>query len=105
MFEFPLARLPYCYALSPLSTNEIPLAMSLLNHVRQNDLILMDRGFFSYGMFWAIQKRNAFFAIRLKAGVRLETIRSLGATINWCGGSPVTVGKNGGTCRSRSNCG
>jgi hypothetical protein len=52
--------------------------MSLLNHVRQNDLILMDRGFFSYGMFWAIQKRNAFFAIRLKAGVRLETIRSLG---------------------------
>jgi hypothetical protein len=78
MFQFPLARLPYCYALSPLSTNEIPLAMSLLNHVRQNDLILMDRGFFSYGMFWAIQKRNAFFAIRLKAGVRLETIRSLG---------------------------
>jgi hypothetical protein len=78
MFQFPLARLPYCYALSPLSTNEIPLAMSLLDHVRQNDLILMDRGFFSYGMFWAIQKRNAFFAIRLKAGVRLETIRSLG---------------------------
>ena len=78
MFQFPLARLPYCYALSPLSTNEIPLAMSLLDHVRQNDLILMDRGFFSYGMFWAIQKRNAFFAIRLKAGVRVETIRSLG---------------------------
>jgi hypothetical protein len=75
MLQFPLARLPYCYALSPLSTNEIPLAMSLLDQVRRNDLILMDRGFFSYGMFWAIQQQNAFFAIRLKAGVRLETVR------------------------------
>jgi hypothetical protein len=78
MLQFPLARLPYCYALSPLSTNEIPSAMSLLDHVRRNDLILMDRGFFSYGMFWAIQQQKAFFAIRLKAGVRLEPIRSLG---------------------------
>ena len=78
MLQFPLARLPYCYAVSPLSTNEIPLATSLLDHVRRNDLILMDRGFFSYGMFWAIQQQKAFFAIRLKAGVRLQTIRSLG---------------------------
>jgi hypothetical protein len=78
MLQFPLARLPYCYALSPLKTNEIPLATSLLGHVRPNDLILMDRGFFSYGMFWAIQHRGAFFAIRLKAGVVLKTLRSLG---------------------------
>lgn len=78
MLQFPLARLPYCYAVAPLKRNEIPLAMSLMEQVRPNDLVLMDRGYFSYGMFCALQQRGAFFAVRLKSRIALQTIRSLG---------------------------
>ena len=78
MLQFPLARLPYCYAVAPLKRNEIPLAMSLMEQVRPNDLVLMDRGYFSYGMFCALQQRGAFFAVRLKSRIALQTIRSPG---------------------------
>lgn len=78
MLQFPLARLPYCHAVAPLASGEIPMARSLFRHLEPDDLLLMDRGFFSYGVFWDIQQRGAFFAIRLKARIHLKTIRRLG---------------------------
>ena len=53
-------------------------AARLLEHLSPNDLVLMDRGFWSYGLFWQLQNRGAFFAIRLYPGVKPKTIRQLG---------------------------
>ena len=78
MLQFPLARLPYVYAVTPLATGEVTVASRLVAHLRRNDLVLMDRGYFSYGLFWRIQERGAYFAIRLKKGIHLRTLRQLG---------------------------
>ena len=78
MLTFPQVRLPVRYVLSPLHTGERTLAHQLLEGLEPDDLILMDRGFWSYGLFWQIQLQQAFFAIRLVKGVRLRTRRRLG---------------------------
>ena len=74
LLQFPLVRMPWKYALSPLSQGERTLAAGLLADLRPNDLVLIDRGFWSYGLFWQIQEQRAFFAIRLVKGVRLKTL-------------------------------
>ena len=44
-----------------------------------NDLVLLDACFWSYGLFWDIQNRGAFFAVALKGKkINLRRIRSLG---------------------------
>lgn len=78
MLQLPLVRLPYRYVLSPLSVGEITLARGLSQHLRRNDLVLMDAGYWSYGLLWDIQNRHAFFAIRLKSGIPLRSLRRLG---------------------------
>jgi Transposase DDE domain len=78
LLQFPLARLPYAYEVAPLSTGEITLAGRLSEHLRRNDLALLDRGFFSYGLLWRIQSRGAYFAIRLKGKIRMRTLQRLG---------------------------
>jgi hypothetical protein len=76
--EFPLARLPWRYELTPLATGERTAAARLLADLRRHDLVLMDRGFWSYGLFCQIRGRQADFAIRQVAGVRFHTLRRLG---------------------------
>lgn len=78
MLQMPLVRLPYRYELAPLSEGETTLAMRLVKHVRRKDLVLIDRGFFSYALFCEIDRRGASFGIRLKKGPKLRTIRTLG---------------------------
>jgi hypothetical protein len=39
---------------------------------------LLDRGFWSYGLFHQIVNQGAFFAIRLSAAAKLKTVRRLG---------------------------
>jgi hypothetical protein len=78
MLQLPLVRVPYRYVLSPQSVGEITLARGLSKHLRRNDLLLMDAGYWSYGLLWDIQNRQAFFAIRLKSGVPLCPVRRLG---------------------------
>ena len=78
LLQFPLTRLPYAYEVAPLSTGEVTLAGRLADHLRRNDLVLLDRGFYSYGLWWRIQSRGAYFAIRLKKQIRLQTLRRLG---------------------------
>jgi hypothetical protein len=74
----PFARLPLSYRLGAYTDSERTLARPLLAQLQRNDLVLMDRGFWSYGLFWQIQHRDAFFATRQKARVGLTKVRDLG---------------------------
>jgi hypothetical protein len=78
MLAFPRCRLPWRYELTPRSCHEQTSAARLVEHLQPRDLLLMDRGFWSYGLFWQIQRRQAFFAIRLRRGVPLKTLKKLG---------------------------
>ena len=78
MLAFPQCRLPWRYELTPRSCHEQTIATRLLKHVEPRDLVLMDRGFWSYGLFWQIQRRQAFFGIRLRCGVKTKTLQQLG---------------------------
>ena len=78
MLQFPFTRMPYRYELAPVSCGETTLAARLCGHLRPRDLVLLDAGFWSYGLLWAIQNRKAYFALRLKSDVKLVTVRALG---------------------------
>jgi len=78
MLQFPLTRLPWRYTLAPRSQGEITLAGPLLDQLQRDDLVLMDRGFFVYGLFWRVQQRGAYFAIRLPANVKFKHVKHLG---------------------------
>ena len=79
MLTLPGTRIPIAYEVSPLSDSELTLAGRLLRHVQANDLLLMDRGFISYGLFWQIQSRGAYFGTRLKKGLKYKKVKRLGA--------------------------
>lgn len=78
MLQLPLVRLPWRYELCPLSDGERTVAERLLHHIREDDLVLMDQGFWSYGLFHQIQASGAYFAIRLYPQVRMQTLQRLG---------------------------
>ena len=73
-----LARLPFRYELASLAEGERTVAGRLLSGLTPNDLVLMDQGFWSYGLFWQIQNQQAFFAVRLFPGVKFRTIEKVG---------------------------
>lgn len=75
MITFPQARMPWKYELCPLKRSEKTCAASLLSGLAAGDLVLMDRGFWSYGLFCQIADQHAFFAIRLFAGAKLPTLK------------------------------
>jgi hypothetical protein len=77
MLQLPLVRVPWRYELTPLAEGERTVAARLLAGLCADDLVLMDRGFWSYGAFWQIQNRQAFFAIRKVAPVQLRRVRRL----------------------------
>jgi hypothetical protein len=74
----PLVRMPWRYELTPLAEGERTVAGRLVNNLSAHDLVLMDRGFWSYGLFHQIVHRQAHFAIRQMAGVVFRTKRRLG---------------------------
>jgi hypothetical protein len=78
MLAFPQCRLPWRYELTPRSCHEQTSAARLVEYLEPQDLLLMDRGFWSFGLFWQIQRRQAFFGIRLRRGVKLKTRKVLG---------------------------
>ena len=77
MLQYPLVRVPWRYELTPLAEGERTVAGRLLAGLRADDLVLMDRGFWSYGAFWQIQNQQAFFAIRKVAQVKWRRVRRL----------------------------
>lgn len=78
MLQLAFLRLPYRYELVPLSDGEISVARRLTSHLQADDLALLDAGFWSYGLLCDIQRRGAFFAIRLKSGLKLLPGKRLG---------------------------
>jgi hypothetical protein len=86
LLQFPLTRVPYAYEVGPLAIGETTMARRLVSRLQANDLVLFDRGFFSYGLFWQVQERGAYFAVRLRSGIRLRRLRRLGpgdALVRW----------------------
>jgi len=77
LLQFPFTRLPCHYQLAPVSVGEVTLALALTAHLRKGDLVLLDAGYWSYGLLWAIAQRGAHFAIRLRQGLNLKTLRRL----------------------------
>lgn len=78
LLQFPLARVPYRFALAPKSKSEKTLAASLLGQLQANDLVLIDRGFWSFGLFCQIERQQAFFAIRQIKQAHLKVLHRLG---------------------------
>lgn len=78
LLHLPLVRLPVCFDLVPYSVGERTVATGLLESLRRDDLMLIDRGFWSYGLFHQVRQREAHFAIRQMSGVALKTLQSLG---------------------------
>jgi DDE family transposase len=78
LLQLPLVRLPLRFELFPYSVGERTVATAVLETLRRDDLVLIDRGFWSYGLFCQVHQRAAHFAIRLMSGVRLKTLKSLG---------------------------
>jgi hypothetical protein len=77
MLQLPLVRFPWRYELAPITEGERTVAARLLRHLRRDDLVLMDRGFFSFGLFWQILQGGAHFAVRAISGVKFTTIATL----------------------------
>jgi hypothetical protein len=78
MLQFPMARVPSRFALGPKGQAEKTMAEPLLEALLKDDLLLMDRGFWSYGLFCRIAQSEAFFAIRQIAQAHLAPVRTLG---------------------------
>jgi hypothetical protein len=79
MLALAKTRLPWRYEIAPWTTHEQAIAHRLLVGLRANDLVLMDRGFWSYALFWQIAQQDAFFAIRLRSKMPLKTVKKLGS--------------------------
>jgi hypothetical protein len=77
MLQLPLVRLPWRYELVPITAGERTVAARLLGHLGRDDLVLMDRGFFSYGLFWQVLHAQAHFAIRAVGRVKFTPVASL----------------------------
>jgi hypothetical protein len=77
MLQLPLVRMPWRYVVGPVDQGERTLAAELLGFLYKDDLVLLDRGFWSYGLFHQIQKQKAFFAIRLSKQIKLHRVKRL----------------------------
>ena len=111
MLAFARMRLPWRYEVTPWFTHEQAIAHRLLLGLRANDLVLMDRGFWSYALFWQIAQQDAFFAIRLRRNTPLKTVEKPGLWRPSCShggraGHRAAKGSSPGTaCPARSSCG
>jgi len=79
LLQLPLARLPVRFELVPFHVGERTAAATVLEALRRGDLVLLDRGFWSYGLFCQVGRSQADFAIRKMGGVVFKTVASLGA--------------------------
>ena len=78
MLQLTQVRLPLRYLLSPLSQGEITLGRKLASYLKPDDLLLVDAGFWSYGLFYDIANRGAYFAIRKTRQLCCRTLKRLG---------------------------
>lgn len=77
MLQFPFTRLPYRYELTPVAQGEVTVALRLAAHLQENDLVLLDAGYWSYHLLCTIADRGAFFAIRMYRRLNTRKLRNL----------------------------
>ncbi len=70
-----LAKLPLNYMRAPFNTPERDMALVLLQELGPGDLLLLDRGYPSKGMFRAIIKQGVDFLIRLPKDGMFQEVR------------------------------
>ena len=56
LLQLPLVRLPVRFELFPYSVGERTVATAVLEALRRDDLVLIDRGFWSYGLFCQVRQ-------------------------------------------------
>lgn len=78
MLAFPLARIPVAYELAANSVSELKMARRLAKLIGRDDMVLLDAGFWSYGLFCDIHANGGYFAIRGKDNILLKQARRLG---------------------------
>ena len=78
MLQLPLVRMPWRYVVDSLDQGERTLAAELLQFLYKDDLVLLDRGFWSYGLFHQIKDRHARFGIRVSKQIKLHRVKRLG---------------------------
>jgi hypothetical protein len=89
LLQSALTRIPLAYQLQPVKIGEITMARQLSCHLRANDLLLLDSGYFSYGLMCDIQRRQAFFCLRIQRRINLRTLRRLdGCRDRWVRWTP-----------------
>ena len=93
MLAFAQARLPWRYEVVPQSCHEQTAAKRLLQHLNADDLVLMDRGFWSYGLFWQLQQQGAYFGIRLRNNMSLRRVKRLAKNDELVEWTPAKRGK------------
>src|SRR5260370_13210601 len=79
MLQLPLVRMPWRYVVGPLDHGERTMSAELLSVFLPDDLVLLDRGFWSSGLVHQIQKQKAFFAIRISKQIKLRRVKRLGS--------------------------
>jgi transposase len=77
MLLLAAVRMPWRYELTPRGQGESTVAARLLKEVGKDDLVLMDRGFFNFGLFRQIHEAGGFFAIRRIKRLRFRTLRRI----------------------------
>src|SRR5262249_22056255 len=73
-------------ALGPYDTHELGYAKSLLDQVPDESLVLLDRGFFSAAVFFALGAagKTRHFLIRVRKDLKARTVRKLGPGDELC---------------------
>lgn len=64
-------------AVGGYNTGELTLVQELLTAISPGSLILLDRGFLSYGWLWGLLQRNSHFLIRGKKGLKVRKRKRL----------------------------
>lgn len=73
-----LPRIPLAWVVAKANTNERTLLKRLLRKLRQNDLLLIDNGFYGFWLFALLLKRPCSFIIPMAKNTRPKVIGRLG---------------------------
>lgn len=62
----------------PYASSELTLGDAMLPDLESGSLVLMDRGFASYGFLWDLRDRGIDFVVRVRSDMKARTVRRLG---------------------------
>lgn len=74
LYQLP-SRVPVRFRLSPYQTKERALAARLLNRLGSDDLVLLDGGFYSIGLFAQLQRQGAHWLVPMQVNGKPRCLR------------------------------